>query len=190
MGRVIPLAQLAQAIAAERAAGRRIVLTNGCFDLLHVGHVRGFQASRAYGDVLVVGVNGDDSVRRLKGPDRPLVPEDERAELLAALAAVDYVAIFPEPTAEALAALVRPDVYVKGADYATGCATAPPSDQASIDEQRLPEARVVRAHGGRVVLLPMTPGRSTSGLVERIRTNAAHPLPAPPPRHIPPRRQV
>jgi D-beta-D-heptose 7-phosphate kinase/D-beta-D-heptose 1-phosphate adenosyltransferase len=175
MGRVVPLADLAQVIAAERAAGKRIVLTNGCFDLLHVGHVRGFQASRAHGDVLVVGANADESVRRLKGPDRPLVPEHERAEILAALAAVDYVAIFPETTAETLAALVRPDVYVKGADYAS----APDSSEPRIDEQRLPEARIVRAHGGRVVLLPITPGRSTTGLVERIRASTARRTPPP-----------
>ena len=97
MGRVLAMGELAAALEAERGAGRRIVLTNGCFDVLHVGHVRGLQRCRALGDVLVVGVNGDESVRRLKGAGRPIVPEAERAELLAALAAVDYVAIFPEP---------------------------------------------------------------------------------------------
>jgi rfaE bifunctional protein nucleotidyltransferase chain/domain len=173
MGRVVALDDLPAALATERAAGRRIVLTNGCFDLLHVGHVRLLQACRRLGDVLVVGVNGDSTVRRLKGPGRPLVPQGDRAELLAALAAVDYVAIFPEPTAERLAELVRPDVYVKGADYARGSradggdAGAP--DDSPVDAARLPEAAVVRRLGGRVVLVPLVPDRSTSGLVARIQ---------------------
>ncbi|MDQ3699817.1 MAG: adenylyltransferase/cytidyltransferase family protein, partial [Chloroflexota bacterium] len=114
MGRVIPFFDLATILDAERAAGRRIVLTNGCFDLLHVGHVRLLQQCRALGEVLVVGVNDDASVRHLKGPTRPLVPAAERAEILAALSAVDYVTVFEEPTAERLAAAVRPEVYVKG----------------------------------------------------------------------------
>src|SRR5262249_38226835 len=136
---------------------------NGCFDLLHVGHVRLLERCHALGDVLVVGVNSDESVHRLKGPGRPIVPAGERAELLAALACVDVVTVFAEPTAERLAAAVRPDVYVKGADYSqAGSAEA-------VDERRLPEARVVREGGGRVVLLPMTPDRSTSALVTRIR---------------------
>ena len=155
MGRVIPFLDLATALDAERAAGRRIVLTNGCFDLLHVGHVRLLQQCRALGEVLVVGVNDDASVRHLKGPTRPLVPASERAEILAALSAVDYVTVFAEPTAERLAATVRPEVYVKGADY-------------EVDDHRLPEAKVVVAGGGRVVLLPLSPGRSTTALVERM----------------------
>ena len=170
MGRVLPLDELTAALEAERAAGRRIVLTNGCFDLLHVGHVRALRQCRALGDVLVVGVNGDGSVRRLKGPPRPFVPAAERAEVLAALAVVDYVTVFPEQTAERLAALVRPDVYVKGADYARAAgAPAAVPEIPEIDEDRLPEARVVRAAGGAVVLLPLTPGHSTSALVERIQ---------------------
>ena len=167
MGRVVAIEALAAALEAERGAGRRIVLTNGCFDVLHVGHARGLQRCRALGDVLVEGVTGDESVRRLKGPGRPVVAEAKRAELLAALAAVDYVAIVPEPTAERLAALVRPYVFVKCADYtrATGAVAAAPE----IDEDRLPEARVERAARGAVVLLPLTPGHSTSALLERIQ---------------------
>ena len=118
MGRVVSLAEVAVAMDAERAAGKRIVLTNGCFDLLHVGHIRSLRAARTLGDVLVVGVNSDASVRSFKAPDRPLVPDVERAEVLAAIESVDYVVVFEEPTAERLAALVRPDVYAKGADYA------------------------------------------------------------------------
>lgn len=171
MGRVLTLNEIAPTVAAERAAGHRIVLTNGCFDLIHVGHVRVLQQCRALGDVLVVGVNGDASVRQLKGPPRPLVPALDRAEIIAALAAVDYVTVFPETTAEQLATLVQPDVYVKGADYARS--TDPPIDGAqasNIDEGRLPEAKVVRAHGGRVVLLPLTAGISTTRLIERVGT--------------------
>ena len=161
-GRVVSLAELAVAMEAERAAGKRIVLTNGCFDLLHVGHIRSLRAARTLGDVLVVGVNSDASVRSFKAPDRPLVPDVERAEVLAAIESVDYVVVFEEPTAERLADLVRPDVYAKGADYAmTG---------ASVDESRLPEARVVSRNGGRTVLIPFVPGRSTTSLVKRIRS--------------------
>ena len=174
MGRVLTLEALSEAIAGERAAGRRVVLTNGCFDLLHVGHVRLLTQSRALGDVLVVGVNADASVRQLKGPTRPILTEDERAEIVAALGAVDYVTVFPEPTAEHLAAVVRPDVYVKGADYAVSATSAGAAD--AVDHRRLPEASTVRAAGGQVVLLPLTPDRSTSGIVERIRAAGGEPV--------------
>ncbi len=160
MGQVLDRDALVRALDGERATGKRIVLTNGCFDLLHVGHVRSLRAARALGDVLVVGVNSDASVRRIKGAGRPLVAEDERAEVLAALEAVDYVSLFDEPTAERLAAAIRPDVYAKGADYASS---------GVVDAARLPEAQVVAALGGRTVLVPVVPGRSTTGLVERIR---------------------
>jgi rfaE bifunctional protein nucleotidyltransferase chain/domain len=176
MGRVVAANDLPAAVAAQRAAGKSIVLTNGCFDLLHVGHVRLLQACRRLGDVLVVGVNADGSVRRLKGTARPFVPQDDRAELLAAVAAVDYVTIFPEPTAEQLVEVVKPDVYVKGADYARASGEdegdTADSAQADIDAARLPEAAVVRRLGGRVVLVPLVPDRSTSGLVARIRAAA------------------
>ena len=164
MGRVVGWEQLARELAAARAAGQRVVLTNGCFDLLHVGHVRGLRAARALGDVLVVGVNSDASVRALKGESRPLVAQGERAEVLAALESVDYVVIFEEPTAERLASLVRPAVYAKGGDYA--------GSGAALDARRLPEAAVVAAHGGETVLVPLVPGRSTSDLVARIRAGA------------------
>jgi D-beta-D-heptose 7-phosphate kinase/D-beta-D-heptose 1-phosphate adenosyltransferase len=165
MGRVVGREELAGLVEDVRRAGQRIVLTNGCFDLLHVGHVRYLQDARRLGDLLVVGVNADESVRQLKGAGRPLVPEAERAEVLAALGAVDLVTIFPEATAERLVELVRPDTYVKGGDYQA-------AGGAGIDEARLPEANAVRAAGGRVVLIAATAGRSTSGLVERIRGGA------------------
>jgi rfaE bifunctional protein nucleotidyltransferase chain/domain len=146
--------------AEMRAAGRTVVWTNGCFDLLHVGHVRSLQAARALGEVLVVGVNSDASVRRLKGPTRPLVPAAERVEVLAALGCVDRVVVFEEDTpAEALARL-RPDVHCKGADY------APP------DGKPIPEAAVITGYGGRVEFLPLVPGNSTSELAERMQQSS------------------
>src|SRR5690349_13482740 len=114
MGRVVDAEALAVALAAARREGKRVVLTNGCFDLLHVGHLRLLQACKDLGDFLVVGVNGDDSVTLLKGPPRPFVPAEERAELVAGLAPVDLVTIFPDRTAERLANDVQPAVYVKG----------------------------------------------------------------------------
>lgn len=131
-----------------------MVLTNGCFDLLHVGHLRYLQAARALGDLLVVGVNSDESVRQLKGESRPYRPESERAELVAGLECVDYVVIFPQPTAVELVQRVQPTYYAKGGDYT---------------EQDLPESEAVVEQGGFVVILPLEAGHSTTLLVERIR---------------------
>ena len=137
-----------------RAEGKRVVFTNGVFDILHVGHVRYLQEARALGDALLVGINSDASVRRLKGPTRPVNPEDERAEVIAALACVDGVCIFGEDTPHALIEVVRPSVHAKGGDYKTPDA--------------LPEATLVRSLGGEVVILPLVPDRSTTRLVHRI----------------------
>lgn len=150
-------AQLQALAAFLHARGARIVFTNGCFDLLHVGHVRTLRAARSLGDVLVVGLNSDAGVRRLKGPRRPLVPQHERAELLAALECVSYVTIFDEETPIEVIRCLRPHVHVKGGDY---------------DAASLPEAEAVRAGGGRVVILPLTPGRSTTTLENRLRSTA------------------
>ena len=139
----------------QRASGRRIVFTNGVFDLLHPGHVRYLTAARALGDVLIVAVNSDWSARTLeKGPDRPIVPEAERAELLAGLAMVDAVTIFDEPTPLEIVTAIQPDVLVKGADWAVGTIVG---------------ADLVEARGGRVVRVEVAKGYSTSGLVEKIR---------------------
>jgi rfaE bifunctional protein nucleotidyltransferase chain/domain len=146
----------AMAIAAQaRRDGRRVVFTNGCFDLLHLGHVRYLAAARDAGDLLVVGLNDDASVRRLKGASRPLVPEAARAEVVAALAAVDYVTVFAEDTPYDLIRAVLPDVLVKGSDWA-------PDEVVGRD--------VVEARGGRVVLIPVVDGFSTTSLVERLKT--------------------
>lgn len=152
--KILDRAALVARVAEARRAGKRIVFTNGCFDLMHVGHVRYLAAARAAGDLLVVALNADASVRRLKGPERPLVPEAARAEVVAALAAVDYVTLFGEDTpAEVITALL-PDVLVKGADWAP--------DQVVGRE-------VVEAHGGRVELVPVVEGFSTTALIERLR---------------------
>ena len=154
--KVIDLDVLLALRARWRAAGKTVVWTNGCYDLLHVGHVRGLQEARGLGDVLVVGVNSDASVRRLKGPRRPIVPEAERAELLAALGCVDHVLIFGEDTPVEVLARLKPDIHCKGADY------APPSTRP------IPEAETVRAYGGRIAFLTFSPGVSTTDIVRRI----------------------
>ncbi|MCM8746126.1 adenylyltransferase/cytidyltransferase family protein [Thermomicrobium sp. CFH 73360] len=162
MGQRIDFDDLAALGDELRRAGKRIVLTNGHFDLLHVGHLRSLEAARRLGDVLVVAVNDDASTRRRKGPTRPFVPAQERAELLAGLACVDYVTVFPDDTADRVIQLLRPHVYVKGGDYGVT-----PEELAS-GKQPLPEAELVRALGGEVVLIPYVPERSTTALVRRI----------------------
>ncbi len=149
----ITRSRLAEVCARERESGRTIVFTNGCFDLLHIGHVRYLAEARSYGDLLVVGLNSDESVRRLKGPQRPLIPETERAEMLAHLAAVDYVSLFSETTADELIRVVRPHVYVKGGD---------------VDPERVPELPTVKACGGRIVVAQYVAEHSTSDIIGRV----------------------
>jgi rfaE bifunctional protein nucleotidyltransferase chain/domain len=156
-------AELATEVTRRQQAGERAVFTNGCFDLLHVGHVRYLQEARALGDFLILALNSDESVRRLKGEGRPLVPEMERAEIMAALACVDYVTIFPEATAGPLVQLLQPAIYVKGGDYAGA------NQQLQPDLQRLPEAPVVLAYGGTVRLIPYVAQHSTSELIATIQ---------------------
>ena len=153
---IIPREYIKEACDTVRADGGTIVFTNGCFDILHAGHVRYLTAAEAMGDFLVIGLNSDASVRRLKGEGRPIVSEAGRAEVLDALRAVDIVTIFDEPTAEELVRLVRPNVYVKGGDY-------------SLDT--LPEAKIVQAAGGRVEFIPFLEGHSTTGVIERIKAS-------------------
>lgn len=136
----------------------RTVFTNGAFDLLHVGHLRYLRQARAMGELLIVGLNSDESVRGYKDPRRPLVPQDERAELLAALDCVDYVVIFNETTASKLIEMFKPTIYVKGGDYALDAGAGKP----------LPELAAVAAYGGEVRIVPLVQGHSTSGLVQTI----------------------
>ncbi len=155
MKNVLSLEELLPIREHLRAHGKTIVLTNGHFDILHVGHVDCLQRAKALGDVLIVGLNSDASTRLLKGEKRPIVPQEERAQLLAALQCVDYVVIFEERTAKKLLAALRPEVYVKGGDWAV---------------EDLPEAKVIAEHGIRVKILPQVPGRSTTDIVETILT--------------------
>jgi rfaE bifunctional protein nucleotidyltransferase chain/domain len=153
--KLIPLERLAAWRSQVRAGGKKLVATNGCFDVLHLGHVSYLEAARGLGDLLLVGVNGDASVRALKGPGRPLNPEGDRAAVLAALAAVDAVCIFPELDALHFLALAAPDIYVKGGDY-------------TIDTINQAERRFVEGRGGRVIVLAGVPGKSTSALVGQL----------------------
>lgn len=156
--KVLPRDQLFSVLSGERAKGKRIVFTNGCFDLMHIGHTRYLQAAKALGDILVVGVNSDVSVRTLdKAPDRPIVPEAQRAEVLAALGCVDFVVIFDESDPRQLIAAVQPDVLVKGGDW-------------MIDQ--IIGRELVEARGGVVKTIPLVPGLSTTGLLQRIRSTA------------------
>ena len=156
---VLTLPEFAARAEALRASGKRVVFTNGVFDILHVGHVRYLQQARALGDALLVGINRDASVRRLKGPTRPINPEDERAEVIAALACVDGVCLFGEDRPDALIEAVRPAIHAKGGDYA--------------GPDALPETPLVRRLGGEVVILPIVEGRSTTRLVELLRQPSA-----------------
>jgi D-glycero-beta-D-manno-heptose 1-phosphate adenylyltransferase len=155
--------ELAAVVQRRQQAGERGVFTNGCFDLLHLGHVRYLQAARALGDFLILGLNNDAGVRLLKGPGRPLVPALERAEILAALSCIDYVTIFAEATAGPLVQLLRPAIYVKGGDYAAAQA-------GEVDTKRLPEAKVVQAYGGSVHLIPYLLHHSTTELIATIQS--------------------
>lgn len=161
--KILERRDLAVRVARRQTKGERGVFTNGCFDLLHLGHVRYLQEARGLGDFLVLALNGDESVRVLKGPGRPLVEAGERAEILAALTCVDYVTIFPETTAVDLLDLLRPAIYVKGGDYAGVQGGSEP------DLARLPEAGPVRAYGGAVHLIPYLPGHSTTNLIATIK---------------------
>ncbi len=141
--------------AAFRAAGRKLVVTNGCFDLIHLGHVTYLETARNLGDALLVGLNSDDSVRRIKGPSRPVTCEHDRAAIVAALESVSAVCLFTEPTALRFLAAVQPDIYVKGGDY-------------TLDTINQDERRTVENGGGQIVIVPIVPGRSTTAALEKI----------------------
>jgi D-beta-D-heptose 7-phosphate kinase/D-beta-D-heptose 1-phosphate adenosyltransferase len=157
MKKILTLPELAQRAAILREGGSRIVLTNGCFDLLHVGHVRSLQQAARLGDCLAVALNSDDSVRALKGVGRPLNSQDDRAELLAALACVDFVTIFSELRSAKVIEAVRPAIYVKGGDYKLE--NLDPSELAALEKV-----------GAEIRTLPLVIGKSTSSLIEKIRS--------------------
>ena len=157
MGEIVARAALVERVARERAAGRTIAFANGCFDLLHVGHLRYLESAAREGDVLVVAINDDQSVRRLKGEGRPILAAAHRAELVAALRCVDLVVVFPEPTVGPLLEALRPDVHCKGTDYTL---------------ETVPERDVVRGYGGRVAIVGDPKDHSTRDLLARIAGDA------------------
>lgn len=157
MGEVLTRAALVDRVAEDRRHGLTLAFANGGFDLLHVGHVRYLEAARHEADKLIVAVNDDRSIRGLKGPARPVLPEADRAELVAALRAVDYVVIFPEPTVTPLLELLRPDVHCKGTDYTV---------------ETVPERETVRAYGGRIAIVGDPKDHSTTDLLTRLRPSS------------------
>lgn len=156
--KILSRSELQATAVRIKSEGKILVTTNGCFDLLHIGHIRYLQKARSFGDVMIVGVNADVSVKRLKGSSRPLVNENERAEVLAALECIDYVTIFTEDTPEAILSIIKPDIHVKGGDYSI---------------EQMPEADVVMQNGGKIELISFsdinTVGHSTSSLIEKMQ---------------------
>ena len=152
--RVLDRTTVIDRVRAARDRGLTVVLANGCFDVLHAGHVRYLEAAKAIGDILVVGINSDEQVAKLKGAGRPLLPESERAEIVAALSAVDLVTIFNEPTVEELLLAIKPDIHAKGTDYT---------------EDTVPERDVVRSFGGRTAIVGDPKDHSTSDLIRRVK---------------------
>jgi rfaE bifunctional protein nucleotidyltransferase chain/domain len=155
--RILDLEQLIERINAARGKGAIIVLANGCFDVLHVGHVRYLEGARSLGDLLVVGINSDEQTRRLKGEGRPLVSQDQRAEIISAIQAVDYVTIFEEPTVEQLLLALKPDIHAKGTDYTV---------------ESVPERDVVRSFGGRVAIVGDPKDHSSSEFIEKLAVSS------------------
>ena len=151
--KIVSETQLQSLLSHYGAQKKTVVFTNGCFDILHAGHVRYLIAAKELGDILIIGLNSDSSVSALKGPTRPVNSEDDRAEVIAGLQAVDHVVIFGDATAERLVAMIKPDIYVKGGDYTM---------------DKLPEAQVAAAYGGKTVLIPEVPGRSSSNIIKKI----------------------
>ena len=151
--KILALPEVLVAVRAHKAAGRTIVFTNGCFDIIHYGHVKCLEAAKQQGDILIVGLNSDSSVRRLKGPLRPLLPQLDRAATLAGLESVDYVCIFSTLRPNKLIAQIRPDIHVKGGDYR---------------KEDLPEAPIVERYGGKIVIVPTVRGRSTSAIIDEV----------------------
>ena len=154
MGRLIRREDIVELVRSIQAQGKTVVTTNGCFDILHVGHVRYLQKTSSFADFSIVLLNSDKSVRAIKGPTRPINPEEDRAEVLCALECVDYVVMFDESSPRDLLDEIKPDVYTKGADYTM---------------ETLPEADIMRKNGTRVEFIEFVPGKSTSGTIEKIK---------------------
>lgn len=157
MGEIVKLERLLDIIAELKKQNKKIVTTNGCFDILHVGHVRYLKEARNLGDVLIVCLNTDDSVRRLKGPSRPINNQDDRAEVIASLNSVDYVILFNEDTPVDILSKIKPDIHTKGGDY---------------DINSLPEATTITNFGGKIVFINLVEGKSTTNIIEKSRISS------------------
>ena len=153
MNKQIAQKELNDVLNELRAEGKTIVTTNGCFDILHVGHVRYLEKAKELGDVLIIALNSDDSVRRLKGPNRPINNQNDRIEVLSALSFVDYIVLFDETSPADLLAFIKPDIHVKGADYSM---------------ETLPELKVIVENGGRVEFIELVEGKSTTSILEKL----------------------
>lgn len=154
MGQTVDRKDIGEIIKALKAKGKKVVATNGCFDILHVGHVRYLQKSKSFGDILVVGLNSDISVKILKGETRPINPQEDRAEVLCALACVDYVVMFDEKSPVDLLDLIKPDIYTKGGDYTL---------------ETLPEADVILKNNGKVEFIDFVEGKSTTKIIDKMK---------------------
>ncbi|MGB9607574.1 MAG: D-glycero-beta-D-manno-heptose 1-phosphate adenylyltransferase [bacterium] len=154
MGKIIESDRLTKIVEELRREGKRIVFTNGCFDIIHLGHIRYLREAKSKGDVLIVGLNSDESVKKIKGAKRPIMKEEERAEILASLEMVDYVVIFQETVPDELIKLIKPDVHIKGGDYSS--------------PEELPETPLVRSLGGEVVIAKGVEGKSTTNIIKTI----------------------
>lgn len=154
MGQVISLNELLAKLKELKLQNKTIVTTNGCFDILHVGHVRYLNQAKNLGDILIIGLNSDSSVKMLKGPTRPINNENDRAEVLAGLSAVDYIVLFSDKTPADLLKQIKPDIHVKGGDY---------------DVNTLPEAKIIQEAGGKIVFLPFVAGKSTTSIIEKAK---------------------
>lgn len=158
MGRVVKRENIQELLKSLRSQGKTIVTTNGCFDILHVGHVRYLQKTKTFADISLVCLNSDVSVKKIKGPDRPVNCESDRAEILCALSCVDYVVLFDESSPEKLLCEIKPDVHTKGADYTV---------------ETLPEAKAIIAGGGRIEFISFVEGKSTTAIIEKTRSSQA-----------------
>ena len=155
MGRVIPRSEISQVVEKIRKEGKTVVTTNGCFDILHVGHVRYLQKTKTFADYSIVMLNSDKSVRSIKGPSRPVNNENDRAEILCALRCVDFVVLFDEDSPSSLIAQIKPDVHTKGADYTV---------------ETLPEAKIIMENGGRIEFISFVEGKSTTSIIEKMKS--------------------
>ncbi len=155
MGRVIPRSEISQVVEKIRKEGKTVVTTNGCFDILHVGHVRYLQKTKTFADYSIVMLNSDKSVRSIKGPSRPVNNENDRAEILCALSCVDFVVLFDEDSPSSLIAQIKPDVHTKGADYTV---------------ETLPEAKIIMENGGRIEFISFVEGKSTTSIIEKMKS--------------------